>query len=288
VQAGDHSPACALDTTKLYNSIVYAIIIPAIKNIQICIVDKGSKNMAIPVVSFVGCSDSGKTTLLERLIPELKRRGHRVATIKHAEEIDFEPGKDSGRHLRAGSDLAVVVAPHQMVMVKSTGQPAAIEDVISLIGNDYDIILAEGYKNASVPKIVLCRGNSEPLLASVSGLVGAVTDKPLDIDVRQFSFADIFGIADYIEENFIRPETNTIDIYVNGVPIPLTKFPCQIFSQNLISMVSCLKGVGEFEKIEILLRKRTVVDENFQTQSSEYFNFVDHDVNTCSSKQQPV
>jgi molybdopterin-guanine dinucleotide biosynthesis protein B len=240
--------------------------------------------MAIPVVSFIGFSDSGKTTLLEKLIPELKRRGYRVATIKHAEEIDFEPGKDSGRHLQAGSDLAAVVAPTQVVMVKPTGKPVAIEEVASLLGNDYDIILAEGYKNANVPKIALYRGNGEPLLANISGLVGVVTDKPLDINLRQFSFADISGISDFIEGKFIRPETNTIDIYVNGVPIPLTKFPCQIFSQTLISMVSCLKGVGEFEKIEILLRKRAEVDENSLTQSSEYFNFVEPDVKTCSSK----
>jgi molybdopterin-guanine dinucleotide biosynthesis adapter protein len=235
--------------------------------------------MAIPVVSFIGCSDSGKTTLLERLIPELKKRGYRVATVKHAEEIDFIPGKDSGRHLQAGSDLAAVVAPAQVVMVKPTGKPAAIEEVISLLGNSYDIILAEGYKNANVPKIGLHRENCEPLLAGISNVVAIVTDKPVDIDIRQFSFTDTSGIADFIESDFIRPETNTIDINVNGIPIPLTRFPCQIFSQNLISMVSCLKGVGEFEKIEIILRK------NPQTQSSEYFNFVEPVVKTCSQKE---
>ena len=61
-----------------------------------------------PIVSIVGRSKSGKTTLIEKLVAELKERGYRVATIKHAREINFEPGKDSWRHLEAGSQATAV------------------------------------------------------------------------------------------------------------------------------------------------------------------------------------
>jgi len=73
--------------------------------------------MGIPLVSIIGTSGSGKTTLIEKLLPELSRRGYKVATIKHAEEIDLVPGKDSDRHLKAGSNLTVVAAPEQVVNV---------------------------------------------------------------------------------------------------------------------------------------------------------------------------
>ena len=70
--------------------------------------------MTVAILSIVGKSKSGKTTLVEKIIAELKRRNYRVATIKHHSHPGFEidhPGKDSWRHAQAGSDHAVVAAP---------------------------------------------------------------------------------------------------------------------------------------------------------------------------------
>jgi molybdopterin-guanine dinucleotide biosynthesis protein B len=79
---------------------------------------KESKN--IPVISIVGESDTGKTTLIEKIIPELTRRGFRVATVKHHAhnfEIDHE-GKDSWRHKQAGSCLTVLSSPRRVAVVE--------------------------------------------------------------------------------------------------------------------------------------------------------------------------
>ena len=72
-----------------------------------------------PVVSIVGKSKSGKTTVIERLIQELNSRGYRVATIKHAPQgTSFdEPGKNSWRHIEAGSEATVVSSPDNVVLV---------------------------------------------------------------------------------------------------------------------------------------------------------------------------
>jgi molybdopterin-guanine dinucleotide biosynthesis protein MobB len=122
-----------------------------------------------PVVSIVGKSKSGKTTLIEKLIRELKSRGYGVATIKHSpQESDFdEPGKDSWRHIQAGSDTTAVSSPDKVVMIKPIAQEATIDEVVNLLGEDYDIILAEGFKRGSTPKIEVHRKDSGALIAAI-------------------------------------------------------------------------------------------------------------------------
>ena len=83
-----------------------------------------------PVVSIIGRSKSGKTSLIEKLVAELKLRGYRVATIKHAQEIDFEPGKDSWRHLQAGSEATIVISPDEAVLVKPVTAVDALDDIV--------------------------------------------------------------------------------------------------------------------------------------------------------------
>lgn len=176
--------------------------------------------MGVPVIAFVGSSNSGKTTLLVRLIPELTKRGYKVATIKHAEEIDFEPGKDSSRHLQAGSALTVVITSEQIVLVKPAGHPVPIDEAVSLIGDGFDIILCEGYKHADVPKIEVHYDNKKPLLEGITGLVAVITDAPIDTNLRQFAFNDIEGIADFLEKNFIQTPANSLGVCANDTSLP--------------------------------------------------------------------
>jgi molybdopterin-guanine dinucleotide biosynthesis protein B len=160
----------------------------------------------VPVISIVGKSESGKTTLIEKLIPELKKRGYRVATLKHAQEIELVEGKDDSRHLAAGAELAAVVSEHETFFRKPSSKKSALEDALRLIGNDYDLVLCEGFKNSSNPKIEVHRtGNGLPL-EDLTSVVAIVTDEPLGTKVRQFSSNDIMGLADLIEEGFIKPQ----------------------------------------------------------------------------------
>lgn len=157
------------------------------------------------VLSVVGRSNSGKTTLLEKLIPELKRRGHRVAVIKHSvREIDLDqPGKDSWRLAKAGSDAVVVGAPRRVALVKKTEGDPTLEELLSLIGDDYDLILVEGYKHSRIPKIEVHRRVLGDLVCSPEELFAVVTDEPLDIAVSQFSIEQGVALADLIEDRFL-------------------------------------------------------------------------------------
>jgi molybdopterin-guanine dinucleotide biosynthesis protein MobB len=161
---------------------------------------------AIPAVSIVGYSGSGKTTLLERLIRELKRRGYRLAAIKHHHHHDFqfdEPGKDSWRFAQAGADQVVLAGPDSVICVHSFEQEPTLEQVTALI-RDVDLILIEGFKQADVPKIEVSRGQPESGLISPPGnLVAIAADRRLDANAPQFDLDDVAGLADLIEARFL-------------------------------------------------------------------------------------
>jgi len=210
-----------------------------------------------PIVSIVGKSESGKTTLIEKLIRELKSRGYRVATIKHSpQESDFdEPGKDSWRHIQAGSDATAVSSPDKVVLIKPVAQEATVDEVASLLGEDYDIILAEGFKQGSAPKIEVHRKGGGTLIEELKKLIAIVTDEPLESRARQFSPEDTGALADLLEKGFIKPQKERISLYVNNIPITLTLFPRQFISNVVLAMVSCLKGVGEIQNLKIFVKK---------------------------------
>jgi molybdopterin-guanine dinucleotide biosynthesis protein B len=209
--------------------------------------------VGVPLVSIIGNSESGKTTLIEKLIQELNKRGYKVATIKHAEEIDCGSGKDSDRHLKAGSELTAVVTPDRIVLITPTEQSATIDQARRFIDSNFDIILCEGYKHADAPKIEVHIQNKRPLLEGINNLVAIVTNEPLDSRVRQFSFTDITAIADFLENDYIQAES--LELYVNGVSIPLSLFPRQVIGEAVTAMAFCLKGVTSIRHLEIKLRK---------------------------------
>lgn len=210
------------------------------------------------VVSIVGKSRSGKTSVIERLIGELRSRAYHVATIKHAPQgASFDaPGKDSWRHIEAGSETVVVSSQDNLVLIKPVSEDTAVEGILRLLGEDYDIILAEGFKQGSVPKIEVHRRDVGVPLKDIKKLIAIVTDEPLKTKVRQFSFEDNKGLADLLERGFIKPQKERISLYVNNTPVPLTTFPKQIIKNVLVAMVSCLKGVKEVTSLQIFLRKR--------------------------------
>jgi len=158
-----------------------------------------------PVICVVGRSKVGKTTLLEKLIPELKGRGYRVATIKrHAHpgfDIDY-PGKDTWRHAQAGSDHVIIAAPDKVASIRRVAREPALDELVAAI-NDVDLILTEGYKRSSRPKIEILRAahHSSPL-CTPSELLALVSDFLLPFDVPCFGLDDAAGVVDLIEAEF--------------------------------------------------------------------------------------
>ncbi len=210
-----------------------------------------------PVISVVGRSKAGKTTFIEKLIGELKSRGYRVATIKHTPQgMDFnDQGKDTWRHLNAGSEATAFCSLERMLLVKPVKQDLTLDEIARFLGEDYDIILAEGFKQSSAPKIEVHRREVGPPLSTVKKLFAIATDEPLDTSTRQFSLEDTKGLADLLEKGFIKPQRERLSLYVNGAPITLTTFPRDFITNVLVAMASCLKGVGEIRSLKFFLKK---------------------------------
>ncbi|MDZ4183361.1 MAG: molybdopterin-guanine dinucleotide biosynthesis protein B, partial [Desulfuromonadales bacterium] len=161
------------------------------------------------VVSFIARSGTGKTTLLEQVIAELKRRGYKVGAIKHDAhrfEIDH-PGKDSYRFSAAGADTMLISSSTKLALVKQHATAPSIEELLSTYFSDVDIVLTEGLKKSALPKIevhragygrtLLCRGEQhDPTLLAVA------SDEPLELDVPILDLNDPTAVADFIEVHF--------------------------------------------------------------------------------------
>ena len=210
-----------------------------------------------PIISIIGKSKSGKTALIEKLVGELKSRGYRVATIKHAPQgmtLD-EPDKDSWRHIQAGSEATAIASPGRVVLIKPIAQELTLDQIARFFGEDYDIILAEGFKHSDAPKIEVHRKEVGPPFSRIKKLIAIVTDEPLETKTRQFSLQDIKGIADLLEEGFIKPQRERISLYINNIPVVLTTFPKQVITNVILAIASCLKGVSEVRSLELFLRR---------------------------------
>jgi len=214
----------------------------------------------VPVVSIVGKSGVGKTTVMEKLIAELKKRGYRVATLKHnvhGFDIDLE-GKDTWRYAQAGSDTVAISSSHKIAIIRKVGHDHTLAELNRFIGTDFDIILAEGFKQDKAPKIEVHRQElGAELLCNKEELLAIATDERLEIDVPQYTLEDARGIADLIEKRFFdREQEDIVALYVNEEPIPLNPFVKSVISKTVLGMVSALKKVAQATSVDLSIRRK--------------------------------
>jgi len=170
--------------------------------------------MDIPVISFVALSSgTGKTTILERVIPILKGRGIRLAVLKHdvhGFEID-KPGKDTWRLAKAGADIVAISSAQKFAFIEKRDKELSLDEAVARI-KDVDIVLTEGYKRENKDKILVYRsGAGSPsgteddindlneLIKGIGNIIAIASDvKFQDIDFPQVNLEDYRGIADLI------------------------------------------------------------------------------------------
>lgn len=149
------------------------------------------------ILGIAGYSGSGKTTLLEKVIPLLKQRGLRISVIKHAHH-DFDidrPGKDSFRHREAGAHEVMIASGHRWALMHELRQESEprLEELCARL-SPCDLVLVEGYKFSSIPKMEVHRTETgHPLLhPNDANIIAVATDSKavlpipaLDIDAPQ-------------------------------------------------------------------------------------------------------
>jgi molybdopterin-guanine dinucleotide biosynthesis protein B len=163
-----------------------------------------SNDYMAPIVSIVGKSGSGKTTLIEKLLPEIKKRGYRVGTVKHhLHEFDIDrEGKDSWRHAQAGADTVAISCPKKLALVKKMSSDISPEEMRDTFFKDVDIILTEGYKTHAQQKIEVFRAavQTKPLCTKEENLLAVVSDCELHLGVPCFGLEDIAPLVDFLEK----------------------------------------------------------------------------------------
>ena len=159
------------------------------------------------LVLIVGFSDAGKTTVLEKLIPEFVHRGYRVGTIKHHHgprlELD-KPGKDSWRHKTAGAATAVVCSPTRIGMVRDIEEDPGPQGLLALFPG-MDIVLCEGYKTAACPKVEVFRRQSveRPICLDDPHLLAIIGDPPDRVAVPCFSWDESSRLCEFLVDRLL-------------------------------------------------------------------------------------
>jgi molybdopterin-guanine dinucleotide biosynthesis protein B len=171
------------------------------------------------VIGVAGWKNSGKTTLVTRLVAELTRRGFNVATVKHAHhnfQID-DAETDSARHRRAGATQVTIVSPKRWAMVRELGAAPepSLDEMIGRL-EPCDLVIVEGYKAAPIPKIEVRRlagARAAPLAGTDPNVVAVAADHACDGAGRPaFALDDAAGIADFI--------VRTLGISPSGARLP--------------------------------------------------------------------
>lgn len=216
-----------------------------------------------PVVSLVGKPDSGKTTLLEKLIPELRGRGYRIGTIKHhvhAFAMD-QPGKDTFRHKQAGASIVALSSPTGLGIIRDVPGDSAVEELVARYFFDVDLVLTEGYKQLGLPKIEIHRQalHSEPLPDRNSTWVALVSDAPVAGELLPcLALDDIPALADFLVSRFITPfPRQQTSLLVNGAPVFLNNFVENFLRQTVLGMTCSLKGCEDPREIVLTVRRET-------------------------------
>lgn len=153
-----------------------------------------------PIVTVVGKSGTGKTTFLEQLIPVLKTWGLRLAVLKHdAHHFEMDkPGKDTYRFTAAGADVVTISNAEKFALIEQPPAELSVADIVSRLPQ-VDLVLTEGYKKSSYPKIEIHRAVlNRPLLTPPEQLLTVMTDEPLDIPAPQLPLTDVDGCADIL------------------------------------------------------------------------------------------
>ncbi len=155
------------------------------------------------IISFVAQGqNSGKTYLIEKLIPALKRRGLKVAALKHGQHINPVENKDTASFSKHGADRVIGFSDGGILQLQQNS-PVNLEQLLNLAGFEMDIVLVEGFKQGPFPKIEVFNDDlyERPLCLDKPGNFLAVVSRlPIaDCPVPRYSFEDIETLCDLLQ-----------------------------------------------------------------------------------------
>lgn len=211
----------------------------------------------VPIVSFIGWQNSGKTTIARKVIAGLQAKGFRVAAIKsthHPDIIVDRPDSDTSAYREAGAQMIALLAPDQLVITLDNPQ-IKLADLAHRFFTDCDIVIGEGFKDEHHIAKIEVAPNAENLLRDkVGGVIAVVTNQQISGE-NIFRSDQIDDITDFIVAGFLSApqETKTV-LYVNKIKVPLKGFVQDALAGTVCGFLQSLKKTDAMQDIELSIR----------------------------------
>ncbi len=224
----------------------------------------GGSLVTPPVIAIVGPSDSGKTRVAVDLIRALVSEGFRITAVKHCHDghqLDL-PEKDTARLFEAGAAQMIASSPDKITSFSSTESDTPLEQIVASIGPGYDLVVAEGFKGSSVPKVLVM--GKEPISPRPLNVIAVVGEDPAAEDVPCHTFDRLEGLARQVKELVQGgPARNAgASLVVDGVPIPLFGFATNVLAEVIKGVLRTLRGVPhDPQTIQLNLDMATLTED---------------------------
>ncbi|MDI6739723.1 MAG: molybdopterin-guanine dinucleotide biosynthesis protein B [Candidatus Edwardsbacteria bacterium] len=208
----------------------------------------------LPIISIVGPSDSGKTTLIEKLVRALSRKGRRIGVLKHTHakiRVD-QSGTDTDRFRRAGAALSAITDDTLLASFREISRTLP-KTIINSFANELDLLIVEGYKKEALPKILfvdhlIVRQRSLQEEIDFKGIAATYGTKEIgNGKLPHFRPSEISKLTSWIERTFIQPRkrSGTARVVIDGRELPLKPFAAKMIKETnrgLLKSLKCARG----------------------------------------------
>jgi len=230
------------------------------------------------IIAVVGTKNTGKTTLVTKIVAELVERGFNVGTVKHTHHQFDLPERDTGKHKAAGAEIVAGIGSETFISIKDSLDPEKVLLMMKFM-KYLDFVVVEGLKDSNYAKISTSEFKDEFTIANVDvfnmddSKLNSIVDLAInrsfsmvnDLNCKKcgydscddFVHAKLEGMAD---ESYCKSESDRVILKVNDTMIPLNPFVRTFINETMYGMVKSLKtdefGAENLNKIELLIRDK--------------------------------
>jgi molybdopterin-guanine dinucleotide biosynthesis protein MobB len=174
---------------------------------EIPVIQSTNASASIKAIAFVGRSNTGKTELICRLLPRLVARGLRLAVLKHSHHPNLDRGdrgKDTWRYRQAGAQTVALAAPGLLQVTCSFSGEPSLEQILSSLAAQADLVLVEGYKTGPLPKVAVLAPDDQPEAPDYPNLIALVSERPVNSPLPVFQPHQVEELGHWLYDYLIR------------------------------------------------------------------------------------